>query len=388
MKIAVASSGLGHVSRGIESWASDLGHALAIRGEQVILCKGAGDVEADFERVIPAWTRESAPARRALRLLPRSVGWRLGLGSAYQVEQSTFALGLLNLLRRERIDVLHVQDPRIAVLIQRAGRLGLVRTRTILAHGTEEPPEFLRGLDFVQHLAPWHLEWAREAGAWKPAWTAIPNFIETGRYRPGDSEILRAELGLQPDDLVVLTAAAIKRGHKRVDYLLEEFAALVHERPDLPIRLVVAGGWEAETDELVSLGRRMLGDRVRFLVRFPRERMPDLYRAADLFVLCSLSEMMPIALLEAISSGLPCLVHDHPILKWIIGPGGLAIALDQPGALASSMRDLLTDAESRKAAGSRARQHAVAHFSSERVVDQILDYYSAILRSSPSGPRS
>ena len=52
------------------------------------------------------------------------------------------------------------------------GRLGLVRTKTILAHGTEEPAAFLKKITYLQHLAPWHLEECRTAGVWKP--TRIP----------------------------------------------------------------------------------------------------------------------------------------------------------------------------------------------------------------------
>src|SRR5204863_8457449 len=104
------------------------------------------------------WTRESPQARRLVRRLPRALGWRLGLASGYGVEQATFAWNLLGLLRRECVDLLHVQDPQLALLMQRANRLGLVRTRTILAHGTEEPLEFQRRITYLQHLAPWHLD--------------------------------------------------------------------------------------------------------------------------------------------------------------------------------------------------------------------------------------
>ena len=69
--------------------------------------------------------------------------------------------------------------------MQWARRLGLVRTRTILAHGTEEPLSFQRQITYLQHLAPWHREEARAAGAWKPTWTVIPNFIDTDVFHPG-----------------------------------------------------------------------------------------------------------------------------------------------------------------------------------------------------------
>ena len=147
----------------------------------------------------------------------------------------------------------------------------------------------------------------------------------------------------------------------------------------MPVWLVVAGGWEQETDDLVAEGEQLLGDRVRFLVRFPRERMPELYRAADLFVLGSLKEMMPIALLEATASGLPCLVHRHPVLEWMIGPGGEAIDMTASGALAAVMEKLLSDLPRRQRLGEAARRHCIEHFGRDRVVDQILAYYEFVM---------
>lgn len=385
LRISVASSGLGHVSRGIEAWADDLAAALSARGSDVILYKGAGPANRSYERVVPCLRREDPLTLRLLRWLPKRLTWRVGLASGYGIEQTTFALNLVRLLRRERADVLHVQDPQVAVIAQRARRMGLIRARTILAHGTEEPPEFLKRVQYLQHLAPWHLDRVREAGAWKPTWTAIPNFIDTDRFSPGHSESLRAELGIPADGLVVLTAAAIKRDHKRIDYLLSEFARLRAEAPDLPAWLVVAGGWEAQTDELVAEGRRLLGDRVRFLVRFPRQRMPELYRAADAFVLCSLFEMMPIALIEAAASGLPCVVNRHPILEWMTGPGGVRIDMSAPGELARALAALFADPRRHGELGRAAREHCSRNFSRDAVVDQILGYYRRVLGRVPSG---
>ena len=385
LRVAVASSGLGHVNRGVEAWADDLAGELNARGVDVRLYKGGGVAARPFERVVPCWQREGVAARRVLAVVPRRVSWRLGLGSGYAIEQTTFAWNLVRRLRREPADVLHVQDPVVAALAQRARRLGLIGTRTVLAHGTEEPVAFLKSIDFLQHLAPWHLEQVRAAGAWKPAWTALPNFVDVTRFAPGRSAALRAELGLPADALVVLTAAAIKRGHKRIDHLLAEFAKLRRDRPELPAYLVVAGGWEAETDELVAGGTRELGDRVRFLVRFPRARMADLYRAADAFALASLFEMMPIALIEAAASGLPCLVNRHPILDWMTGPGGVSLDMAAPGELAAALAGVLGDAPRRQALGAAARRHAVANFSADAVVPRILDYYRFVHESGPRG---
>ena len=158
-----------------------------------------------------ATTRPGASLRRGF--------WRIGLGSPYDVEQATFLFGLLPVLRHERFDILHVQEPTSALVVERARRLGYVRTRAVYGNGSKEPPEFLRKITYLHHLSPHYLNEARDAGTWKPTWTAIPNFVNADLFHPGRSEALRAELGIPQDALVVLTAAAIKRNHKRVDYL-------------------------------------------------------------------------------------------------------------------------------------------------------------------------
>ncbi len=383
VQIVIASSGLGHVLRGIEAWASDLGAALAERGVAVTLCKGGGTADRAFERVVPCWERNGSKNKRLLKWVPRRFFWRFGLTSPYGVEQLTFARRLIRFLRREKVEILHVQDPLVALLVQRAREFGVVRTRTILAHGTEEPLSFLRRIEYLQHLAPWHLEQARQAGVWRPTWTAIPNFIDTDVFAPGASEALRAELGIPRDALVVLSAAAIKRHHKRVDHVIREFGRLRQSAPELPVWLVLAGGWEKETDELIAEGKRLLGERVRFLVRFPRQRMPDLYRAADVFCLGSLLEMMPIALLEATASGLPCLVNRQPVMEWMIGAGGEAIDMEAPGALAASLERLLRSQSERERVGASARDHCIRNFSRDVVVDQILAYYDVVSGRTP-----
>jgi 1,2-diacylglycerol 3-alpha-glucosyltransferase len=385
MKIAVASSGLGHVARGVEAWAEDLGRALFEHGHSVVLCKGGGTAESPYERVIPCLQR-FAPAAQRLSKWTRRGLWRLRLGSVYELEQATFTWHLLKLLRRESIDVLHVQDPTVALFVQQAHRLGWAKCRTILGHGTEEPLEFLRKITYLQHLMPYHLDAARNAGVWKPTWTAIPNFIDTEVYTPGRCDALRTELGIPMDGLVVLTAAAIRRNHKRIDYLLNEFAELRRMAPDLPAWLVVAGGREADTDELLTYGHRLLGDRLRTLVAFPRERMPELYRAADLFALTSLFEMMGIALIEASATGLPCVVNKHPVLEWIIGAGGETINMSQPGALARCLHSWLVNARRRRERGALGRQHCVENFSRDTVVDQIVDYYRLVLSHDRAHP--
>ncbi len=203
MKIAIASSGLGHVSRGIETWALDTAVALSGVGSQesgglevtlfsaapvslgnantaeqkeskerkseLMVSAGGGDKKSSsfpsfpsvqtplFVRVLPCLKRGDGLTRLIVRISP-GFTWRWGWTSGYEIEQRSFWRRLWPILRDEGYDILHVQDPRLADLCRRYRKAGKLKTKEILAHGTEETVEFLAQFDYVQHLAPWHLE--------------------------------------------------------------------------------------------------------------------------------------------------------------------------------------------------------------------------------------
>jgi glycosyltransferase involved in cell wall biosynthesis len=375
LRIAIASSGLGHVHRGVETWARDLATALHNRGVDVRLFQGAGRPEVDWAQALRCRLRFDPSSAAIVERFRGLGGWRYGIGSVYQLEQTTFAIPLWRAIRRD-FDILHVQDPWLALILHRLHRLGLSRPRVILAHGTEEPPEFLARFANLQHLAPcYNADWSARRPARQLA-CAVPNFVDTNRFRPGCRRAARAAFDLDPDAFVVLSAAAIKRGHKRIDALVEEFRRFLEISGRNAI-LVIAGSREADTADLIAGAERLLGERVRFLVGVDRGRMPDLFRAADIFALASLHEMMPIAVLEALASGLPVACSDTPALRWMVGPAGHLTSIDSPGALAVQL-SVLSDDKRRSELSAAARDHAVATFSEAAVLPAYLDLYARV----------
>jgi len=422
MRIAVASSGLGHVARGIETWALDTAEALHAYGAEVTLFAGGAVPEAKCPLVVlPAFRRGDARTRRLAEKSPAWT-WRWQLKSAYGWEQLSFWWHLWPWLRRQKFSVLHVQDPMLAFWCRRFRRLGLLRTREIMAHGTEETPQFLAQFRWVQHLAPWHLEQAErvlrsggglekdsEAGdqhaetsvsaagarsrtgrdARQPYWEAIPNFVDTAVFTPDTPGDLRAELGLPGEAFVLGVVAAVKRHHKRVDYAIEEFSAYLQRNPQIASAyLLIAGARTEETDSLLRLANEKAPGRIKILLDLPRKKMPAFYRSLDVFALVSLFEMMPIALLEAMACGIPAIVNRHPVLQWIIGSetaggqaaaGGMAVDMARPGALARCLAGLSGEQLVRYGHNARARAQQV--FSKEIVISRYLDYYRRVLEA-------
>ncbi|MCE9613208.1 MAG: glycosyltransferase family 4 protein [Lentisphaerae bacterium] len=404
-RIAIASCGLGHVSRGIETWARDTAVALAARGAEATLFAG-GDLQLDAgaaERlplvvVLPCLRRFDARTQRRVAMTP-SWAWRWGLKDGYGWEQFSFWLRLQRELRRGRFDVLHVQDPLLANWCRRWREWGWLRTQEILAHGTEEPPAFLAPFPCVQHLAPWHLQESRRTlgpAAARPHWVAIPNFVDTDVFRPAPDAFARQDvrrrLNIPAGALLVGCVAVVKKHHKRIDYLIREFAQALQRSPTSAMRdahLVIAGARQPESDELVQLAQALAPGRVQVLFDLSRDAMPAFYQALDVFALSSLFEMMPIALLEALSTGVPVLVNRHPVLEWMAGldsptggegaapgPGGASVDMAAEGALATALAGLTP---SWCAQFSRnARRQAETRFARAVVIEQYLAYYATI----------
>jgi glycosyltransferase involved in cell wall biosynthesis len=267
--------------------------------------------------------------------------------------------------------------------MDRLNRLGFSRPRVILGHGTEEPDAYLHKFSYLQHLTPGYRDDYEPHRPARQLSFGIPNFIDIQRFRPpaniSAKAAARAAFGLPPDSLIILCVAALNLYHKRCDYLIQEFAQF---RAQLApsATLVIAGGREAETPELIALGKSLLGNSVVFLESIDRDRIATLYQAADIFALASLHEVFGIALLEALASGLPATCNDTPTLRWVVGPAGHPEDISQPGGLVRQWTRLI-DPAARLGLSHSARAHIESTFSEPVVLNQITDMYRAVLRA-------
>ena len=173
-------------------------------------------------------------------------------------------------------------------------------------------------------------------------------------------------------------------------------ASRPHSHTPVPPHLVIAGSRQKDTEELTAIAKELAGDSVRVLLDLSRERMPGFYRALDVFVLTSLFEMMPIAVLEALASGVPVIANRHPVLQWMVGeregttdrtqcaeegvdtePGGMTVDMAQDGGLSGCLRRV--DNAWCKQRSTAARRRALSAFSREVIVDRYVAYYRRVM---------
>jgi glycosyltransferase involved in cell wall biosynthesis len=135
------------------------------------------------------------------------------------------------------------------------------------------------------------------------------------------------------------------------------------------VRLVLAGDFldNSYTAEVRALAEELrVHDRVRFLGKV--NDVPALLRAVDIFAFCSSKESCPVALLEAMASGLSCVVTDIPAISDIHRPGQTALVVpkDDVNAFAVAIDELVGDREKRHRLGMAARRRIEESFTVER----------------------
>ncbi|MEJ2758981.1 MAG: glycosyltransferase family 4 protein [Anaerolineales bacterium] len=145
-----------------------------------------------------------------------------------------------------------------------------------------------------------------------------------------------------------------------VDVLAKAFVGASRQVPELRMFLLGNGSLAAEIRRLLM----PVNDRVQFAGQVPQEKLPDYYRAADLYISASHSDGSSVSLMEALASGLPALVSDIPgNREWIadsgagwLFPDGEADALAQKIVDAHRQKDRLAEMgpQARQLAESRA----------------------------------
>jgi glycosyltransferase involved in cell wall biosynthesis len=189
-----------------------------------------------------------------------------------------------------------------------------------------------------------------------------PNpFLDDGRT----AAARRAEFGIAADEIVVGGIAVLSR-QKGVTYLLQAARMVLDVHPR--VRFLVAGGGpllEALRAEAEALG---LGDRAIFTGW--RQDNLELLTAIDVFVMASLWEAMPLALLEAMAARRPIVVTDVGDNRRVVDDGACAVVVPpaDPPALAAAVRRLLDDPAAAAAMAARGQARFRERFTTAHMV--------------------
>lgn len=371
--VLLACAGLDHAVRGFESFARECFEAL--RGDPSVrleLVKGSGP-PGPSEHSIPILRRDA----KLSGALSRLTGAR-----AFRIEHISFGLSLQPVLLRRRPDVIFLSEWDTARALAMVRRMTGQRFKLLLSNGTFASEGFDH-LDHVQELTPAALEYVRARGADLSRHTVLPlGFAIPIAFAPTSAEeqwALRERLGLPHSRPLVLSVAALNSHHKRLDYVIEEVAALPAPRPFL----LMLGQEEEETPGLRKLAAERLGPEGHDFRTVPAHEVASYSRASDVFVLASLAEMQGRALIEAMAAGLPPIAHDYSVTRFALGPEGIYGDLSKRGSLAAILSTPTVFSPDPQRAIARHR-YAYENFSWDRLRQRYTTLFRAVANNTVS----
>jgi glycosyltransferase involved in cell wall biosynthesis len=194
------------------------------------------------------------------------------------------------------------------------------------------------------------------------------------------STTLRDELGLSAADRLLVSVGNLYpvKGHR---HLIDAIGMLATRYPTVHLAI---GGRGDLADALLARARELgVSDRLHLLGL--RSDIGAVLAAADIFVLPSLSEGLPMALLEAMFTGCPIVATDVGEVSTALA-GGETGVLVKPGdamSLAHGLDMLLSDPRRARDLGERAACRAAAEYGSSQMVDRYADAYQALLEHHP-----
>ncbi|MCA3445170.1 MAG: glycosyltransferase family 4 protein [Rhodobacter sp.] len=257
-------------------------------------------------------------------------------------------------LRRVRYDVVICNTAPANLFGCLLALLAGVRVR--LSWQTQPPQRLSSAVQALDHL--WgrlgiytrtvaNSEWTRTCFAGRcPAYLARMRTVPDGiaaRIEDRTRQEVRAELGIQPDVALIVTAGRLSR-QKGHDTLIRAMSMISDAR------LLVLGDGELRDDLKALIDQHQLADRVRLVGEVPGPMVAAYLRATDVFAFPSRWETFGLAVIEAAANGIPLVTSDLDVLREVLllPDGRLACRMapvDQAEPLAAEIASVLSQPE-------------------------------------------
>ena len=310
MKIAIISFYNGHLERGAENWVNELSKRLS-KFHKIVIFQN--------EEFIIDWTKSAEGSIRRLFFLDYR-----------SLLIARFTLGILPILWRENYEVIvPVNGGWQSILIRII--TWLKRSKMMIVghsgRGWDDRFNLWTFPDLFVCLTKFSKVWAKRINPFIKI-EYIPNGVNLKQFNSKGKKI-----SIKLKRPIVLCVGAFSNS-KRIDLTIKAIVLV----KGASLLLVGKGDLEGE---LKDLGQKLLGDRF-CLTSYPYFKMSDVYRAADVFTLCSWeNEAFPLVYLEALASNLPVVATDDDVRREIVGIGGILVNPENTKEYAKAIRSAL-----------------------------------------------
>lgn len=209
--------------------------------------------------------------------------------------------------------------------------------------------------------------------------TTIYNAIMPFDVAHIDREAVRQQIGLKKNEVFFLAVGRLvyEKGH---EFLIEAMATVIKEDSRAIAGICGAGPLHAQLQSQIE--RLGLQNKVKLLGQW--DSIPEILAAADVFVLPSRWEGLPMALLEGMMAGLPVIATRVEGVDEVVQPGehGLLVPLESPAELAQAILQLLRSPADRQRMGAAARERVLGSYTTDRMCEA---YLQVIVKSLGEG---
>jgi len=206
----------------------------------------------------------------------------------------------------------------------------------------------------------------------------IPTGIEVTRFvrsdiTKEDTDRLRKKLGLEKDDLMILSLSRISY-EKNIHVIVQQFTEILMSYPNARLVIVGKGPYREDLEELThELG---IEEYVQFTGEVPHEEVAYYYHAADYFVSASTSETQGLTYAEAIASGTQCIVEGNDYLAQLLSDESLGITFERDEDFSDSF---VRYVQQQIPINPEVQKNKLIEISAERFGSEILKFYQEML---------
>ena len=197
----------------------------------------------------------------------------------------------------------------------------------------------------------------------------IYNGINTEEFTP------RANVKRNP--MRLMATASADQPLKGLRFLLEAYAFLLEEYPELELLVVGKPKEGGDTEKLIKkLG---IQDKVQFVTGITTEKMVDYYAEASIAVIPSVYEGFGLPAGEAMACEVPVVSTRGGALPEVVGDAGVLVSIEDSAAIATAVKDLLENPEKRDQLGKAGRNRIVEKFCWNVAANTLTGYYHQVI---------
>jgi len=292
---------------------------------------------------------------------------------------------LVKIFKQEKVDILHCHRHQATTYGTIAAKLAGVRVVFAHVHGLNRSKvprrRFINSLVLKKVTSIFTVGQAvkKDVLAMNPSLKSekiisIGNSIDTSQFLDTDvsPQHVREKMELKPDALIFGTVGRLMPT-KGYSYLVDAFVNVKKQVPHAELVFVGAGRCSAEIKEQVK--NCGLESSVHFLGQ--RDNVPEILYAFDIFVMSSIAEGIPRAMLEAMATGIPCIGTSAGGIPEILGDNefGLVVPVADSDKLSEAMVHLAEDSQQRQTLADKAKQKIFEKYDHSVIVKKLENIY-------------